>query len=448
MLNLNVAVIDDDQSQREILSDFLQKLGCKVYSCANGETCLQILQKQSLDVVITDFRMPGMDGMSVLQKVKQINPEIQVLILTAFGTIENAVAAMKAGAWDYLTKPIDLDELEIKLRKIAEHNTLIRENQLLRAQLETGTLVTDIIYQSDALKQVLSLVARVSDSNAAVLIQGESGTGKEMIARAIHQASPRRAMPFVAVNCAAIPESLFESEMFGHEKGAFTGAYERAKGRIELAAGGTLFLDEVADIPLNFQVKLLRVLQEKEFQRLGSSQVLKADIRVISATNKDLNKLVETNQFRADLYFRLNVIPLTIPPLRERREDIPVLIKHFIAKHARLNSRQVKGITAEGMNLLMRYDYPGNVRELENIIERAVILARDEYITTAELPLSSSHQPATIPGNTLPEQVEELEKRLIQEALARSGNVQTRAALQLGISERVLRYKMEKYGIE
>ncbi len=448
MLNLNIAVIDDDQSQREILSGFLQKLGCKVYSCANGETCLQILQKQCLDVVITDFRMPGMDGMAVLQKVKQINPEIQVLILTAFGTIENAVAAMKAGAWDYLTKPIDLDELEIKLRKIAEHNTLIRENQLLRAQLETGTLVTDIIYQSDALKQILSLVARVSDSNAAVLIQGESGTGKEMIARAIHQASPRRMMPFVAVNCAAIPESLFESEMFGHEKGAFTGAYERAKGRIELAAGGTLFLDEVADIPLNFQVKLLRVLQEKEFQRLGSSQVLKADIRVISATNKDLNKLVETNQFRADLYFRLNVIPLTIPPLRERREDIPVLIKHFIAKHARLNSRPVKGITAEGMNLLMRYDYPGNVRELENIIERAVILARDEYITTAELPLSSSYQPATVTGNTLPEQVEELEKRLIQGALAHSGNVQTRAALQLGISERVLRYKMEKYGIE
>ncbi len=447
MLNLSLAIIDDDVAQREVLSGFLRKQGCQVFACESGEKCLKILAQRYLDVVLTDLRMPGMSGLDILREVKAINPEIQVIILTAFGTIENAVTAMQSGAWDYLTKPVDLDELELRLQKIAEHNTLLKENQLLKTQLIESPLAGAFIYKSPAIAAVLNLVARVSDSHAAVLIQGESGTGKEMIARAIHQASARRAGPFVAVNCAAIPETLFESEFFGHEKGAFTGAYERQKGRLEIAAGGTLFLDEVADIPLNFQVKLLRVLQEKEFQRLGSAQILRADVRIVSATNKEIQKSIESGQFRADLFFRLNVIPITLPPLRDRREDIPLLVEHFIRKHATLNHRPVTGISAEGLQALVRYHYPGNVRELENIIERAVILARQAVITTADLPLPSAtetpdtlHQPLTV-------QVEDLEKRLIAQALTRTAHVRTRAAELLGISERVLRYKIEKYGI-
>jgi len=445
MFNLNVAVIDDDATQRELLSGFFRKLGCTVYTCASGENCLSIIERQYLDVVLTDFRMPGMSGLDVLKKVKAVNPEIQVIILTAFGTIEDVVTAMRQGAWDYLSKPVDLDELELKLRKIAEHNVLVRENQLLKSRIAEVELPTEIIYKSAAMAEVLNIVARVSDSQAAVLIHGESGTGKELIARAIHQASARRNKPFVAINCAAIPETLFESEIFGHEKGAFTGATERNRGRLEAAEGGTLFLDEVADIPLNFQVKLLRVLQDKEYQRLGSAQTLRADVRIVSATNKNIQQLIDEGKFRTDLFFRLNVIPLQIPPLRERREDIVPLVKHFITKHARLNNRPIENISAEGMNLLMRYDYPGNVRELENIIERAVILARETTLTTTDLPLQTNSQPAVSLSRSLNEQVEELERELIRKALQQTGNVQTRAAELLGLSERVLRYKIDKY---
>jgi len=445
MFNLNVAIIDDDATQRELLSGFFRKLGCTVYACASGENCLSTIEKQYLDVVLTDFRMPGMSGLDVLKKVKAVNPEIQVIILTAFGTIEDAVTAMRQGAWDYLSKPIDLDELELKLRKIAEHNALVRENQLLKTRIAEAELPTEIIFKSTAMAEVLNIVARVSDSQAAVLIHGESGTGKELIARAIHQASARRNKPFVAINCAAIPETLFESEIFGHEKGAFTGATERNRGRLEFAEGGTLFLDEVADIPLSFQVKLLRVLQDKEYQRLGSAQTLRADIRIVSATNKNIQQMIDEGKFRADLFFRLNVIPLQIPPLRERREDIIPLVQHFITKHARLNNRPIENVSAEGMNLLMRYDYPGNVRELENIIERAVILARETTLTTTDLPLQANSQPAVSLSRSLNEQVGELERELIRKALQQTGNVQTRAAELLGLSERVLRYKIDKY---
>ncbi|MFH1212615.1 MAG: sigma-54 dependent transcriptional regulator [Candidatus Neomarinimicrobiota bacterium] len=447
MFNLSIAIIDDDATQRELLRGFFKKLGCTVFACDSGENCLAVIEKQYLDVVLTDFRMPGMSGLDILKKVKAINPEIQVIIITAFGTVEDAVTAMRQGAWDYLSKPIDLDELELKIRKISEHNALVRENQILKTQIAAAGLQTDIIYKSPSLAAVLNLVARVSNSLAAVLIQGESGTGKELIARAIHQASPRKAMPFVAINCAAIPETLFESEIFGHEKGAFTGAIERARGRLEAAEGGTLFLDEVADIPLNFQVKLLRVLQDKEYQRLGSNQTLRADVRVVSATNKNIQQMVEEEKFRPDLFFRLNVIPIQIPPLRERRVDIALLVQHFISKHARLNNRLIEGVSAEGMNLLMRYDYPGNVRELENIIERAVILARQEIITVADLPLQSAAQSTVSLNRSLNDQAEELEQKLIKLALQQTGNVRTRAAELLGLSERVLRYKIDKYKI-
>ncbi|MFA7709668.1 MAG: sigma-54 dependent transcriptional regulator [Candidatus Neomarinimicrobiota bacterium] len=448
MFNLNIAIIDDDKSQRELLSGFFKKLGCTVFVCDSGENCLSVIEKQYLDVVLTDFRMPGMNGLEILRRVKALNPEIQVIIMTAFGSIEDAVTAMHQGAWDYLAKPIDLDELEIKLQKIVEHNALLRENELLKTRIAATELKTEIIYKSSAMAEVLNLVARISDSQAAVLIQGESGTGKELIARAIHQASPRHAKPFVAINCAAIPETLFESELFGHEKGAYTGATERTRGRLEVAEGGTLFLDEVADIPLSFQVKLLRVLQEKEYQRLGAAQTLRTDVRIVSATNKNIQQLVDETKFRSDLFFRLNVIPIQIPPLRERREDIIPLVEHFIAKHARLNNRPIAGVSAEGMNLLMRYDYPGNVRELENIIERAVILARQTTLTMADLPLQPA-PPATVSlSHSLNDQIENLERELLKKALIQTGNVQTRAAELLGISERVLRYKIEKYKIK
>ena len=447
MLSLSVVVIDDDASQRNILSGFLVKAGCSVISCENGTQCIDKVRKQYVDVVITDFRMPGMDGLEVLKKVKDINPEIQVILMTAYGTVEDAVEAMKNGAWDYLSKPVDLDELELKLKKVADHNSLIKENQLLKSQIKSESIITNFIYKSKSIEEVLNLVARVSDSNTSILIQGESGTGKEMIAKAIHQASPRKDKPFVAVNCAAIPETLFESELFGHEKGAFTGAHQRAKGRFEIAEGGTIFLDEVADIPLQFQVKLLRVIQEREFQRLGSSQIIKSDIRILSATNKNMQKLVEEETFRADLFFRLNVIPITIPPLRDRREDIPELVKYFIEKHSRINRRDVSAISTEGLDVLLKYDYPGNVRELENIIERAVILARNQVITRDDLPIFSAVSLSPTFGESMPAQVEHLEKILISEAMQNAHGVQTKAAELLGISERVLRYKLGKYEI-
>jgi len=448
MINLNIAIIDDDLSQRELLSGFFRKLGCTVYACDSGENCLSVIEKQYLDVVLTDFRMPGMNGLEILRRVKALNPEIQVIIMTAYGSIEDAVTAMRQGAWDYLAKPIDLDELEIKLQKIVEHNALLRENQLLKIRLAATELKTEIIYKSPMMAEVLNLVARISDSQAAVLIQGESGTGKELIARAIHQASSRHARPFVAINCAAIPETLFESELFGHEKGAYTGATERTRGRLEVAKGGTLFLDEVADIPLSFQVKLLRVLQEKEYQRLGAAQTLRADVRVVSATNKNIQQLVDQDKFRSDLFFRLNVIPIQVPPLRARREDIVPLVQHFIAKHARLNNRPIAGVSAEGLNLLMRYDYPGNVRELENIIERAVILARQTTLTTTDLPLQPTPPVTVSLSHSLNDQIENLELELIKKALSQTGNNQTRAAKLLDISERVLRYKIEKYKLK
>lgn len=447
-MDLSILLIDDDASHREVLSGFLQKLGCQIESHATGEEGIAALKNRYVDVVITDFRMPGLNGLEVLKRVKTINSEIQVLILTAYGTIEDSVAAMKQGAWDYLTKPVDLDELELKLRKIADHNTLKRENEILHFQQPAENIVSDIVYKSQQMEKVLNLVVRVSNSQSAILILGESGTGKEMVAKAIHQISPRKNKPFIVVNCAAIPETLLESELFGREKGAFTGAHESFKGRFEIAHGGTLFLDEIADIPYNIQVKLLRFIQEKEFQRLGSTQIIKSNVRIISATNVDIEQLVRENRFRSDLYFRLNVIPIKIPPLRQRREDIPLLVNHFIRKHARVNKRQVTEISAEGLDSLMRYHFPGNVRELENIIERAVILARSSIITREDLPLTRDLCPDASLEKTLPEQVAGLEKALIATALQQTDNVQSQAAALLGITDRMLRYKIHKYRIQ
>ncbi len=447
-LDLSVLLIDDDASHREVLSGFLKKLGCPVNSYESGEKGIAALKNQYVDVVITDFRMSGMNGLDVLKQVKDINSEIQVIILTAYGTIEDSVEAMKNGAWDYLSKPVDLDELELKLKKVAEHNTLIKENEILQLQQPQENVTSELVYKSKLMSKVLNLVARVSNSQSAILILGESGTGKEMIAKAIHYTSPRKDKPFVVLNCAAIPETLFESELFGREKGAYTGAHESFKGRFEIADGGTLFLDEVADIPYNIQVKLLRFIQEKEFQRLGSTQLIKSDVRILSATNKDIQTLVKENKFRSDLFFRLNVIPIKVPPLRKRREDIPPLVSHFIKKHSLLNKSLTTEISSEGLDLLMRYDYPGNVRELENIIERAVILARGSIITREDLPLDTSVSIGESLATSMPDQVAELEKSLIRKALQQSNGIQAKAAALLGITDRMLRYKLMKYNIQ
>lgn len=445
---MKIFVIDDDKSQRENLGGYLEDIGHTVQVCDSGDKCLQFIEKEYVDLIITDFRMPGLSGLDILKKAKEINPDISVILVTAFGTVEDAVEAMKLGAADYITKPIDLDEIEMKINKLNDHRQLLQENLVLKEQLKQSHDFSEIIYKSKGMDEVLNLVARVSDSDTSVFIHGESGTGKEMIAEAIHNASPRKDHPFIAVNCAAIPETLFESELFGHEKGAFTGANERKKGRFEIASNGTLFLDEVADIPMNFQVKLLRVLNSGEFQRLGSSQNLKTNVRIISATNKNLKEMAAREEFRSDLYYRLNVVPITIPPLRDRKDDISILTQHLIKKHSIKNKRKEKGISPEALDLLTRYEFPGNVRELENIIERAVILSREEILQPKDFPMEELHTKSVNFDKSLTEQVEELEIELIKVALIQTDYVQTKAADILGLTERGLRYKMQKYKIK
>jgi two-component system NtrC family response regulator len=384
----------------------------------------------------------------------RINPDTAVVIMTAFGTIETAVKAIKSGAYDYLPKPIDLDQLAILIDRIAERQNLLRENAQLRQQLIERYAFDGIASVSHAMEEVLHLAGRVAVSNATVLLRGESGTGKELIARAIHYRSRRADQALVKVNCAALPETLLESELFGHERGAFTGATTRRIGRFEAADRGTLFLDEIGDISPGVQVKLLRVLQEKEFERLGGNETVKVDVRLIAATNRNLEEAIRAGKFREDLYYRLNVVTISLPPLRERREDIPALIEQFIRKYRSENRKEISGVSTEARELLMRYSYPGNVRELENFIERAVVLAKGVNVTTADLPIhlrtTESDEKLCVKkrGSSLNETLDTVERGLILEALKEAGDVQTRAAEKLGISERVLRYKLRKYRIK
>jgi len=385
--------------------------------------------------------------------VKRINPEIDVVIITAYGTIETAVDAMKAGALDYITKPIEFEELLLLVDRVAERRILLRENELLREQLGEKGITTDrIVYRSPKMEAILNMAGRIAASRTTVLLQGESGTGKELVARLIHHLSPRSARPIIAVNCGAVPEGLLESELFGHEKGAFTGAVARRIGRFEEADGGTLFLDEVGEIAPAVQVKLLRFLQEREFQRLGGNATIRTDVRIISATNRDLEARVREGHFREDLFYRLNVVRLDIPPLRERKEDIPPLVEHFLARFAADNGKDLKGVSSEARDLLMKYDYPGNVRELENIIERAVVICRGTVIGVEDLPFGAGETPSAEERDRgdglLRGSVEDLERKLIADAMARSGDHQTRAAEILGISERMLRYKLKKYNLK
>ncbi|MFA5028634.1 MAG: sigma-54 dependent transcriptional regulator, partial [Candidatus Methylomirabilota bacterium] len=373
------------------------------------------------------------------------------LLVTAYGTVETAVAAMKDGAADYLLKPLDLEELLVRIARASERVRLRRSVRELTTQLLERHRLEGIIGESGRMQEVLALVRRVAPSDATVLIRGESGTGKELIARALHYNSTRADGPLVSLNCAALPEQLLESELFGHEKGAFTGAVAQRKGRFELSDGGSIFLDEIGDLSLALQVKLLRVLQERQFERLGGSRTLSVDVRVIAATNRDLETALRRGAFREDLYYRLNVVTVQLPPLRDRREDIPALLDHFLAKFAEKNRRPVPGLTAAARDALMKYDYPGNIRELENIVERAVLLCRGNVIDQEDLPATvrpERRDPASPPTGSLPEVLEAIERRAILEALERHGGVQTRAADELGIGERVLRYKLKKYGLE
>jgi two-component system NtrC family response regulator len=443
-----VLVVDDEAPQLELMSGFLARHGFGVQTARDGAEALARLQSEPADVVLTDHKMPGLSGLDLLDAARRLNPETAVIVMTAYGTIEDAVAAIKAGASDYLAKPLNLDELLHRLTQVRDRQQLLRENRELRQALQERHRVEGVLGDSGLMQEVLSLVRRVASSDATVLIHGESGTGKELIAKAIHYASRRADGPLVRVNCAALPETLLESELFGHERGAFTGAIATRRGRFEVAQGGTLFLDEIGDLPAHLQVKLLRVLQEREIERVGASHPIAVDVRVLAATHRDLEDLVRQERFRDDLYYRLNVVTITVPPLRARREDIPVLLDHFVRKFAQANGRVIRGVTREAREALLRYDYPGNVRELENLVERAVVLTRDDVIGLADLPLTlQAPAPEAGRDRTLPAAVEGLERRMIGEALARAGSVQTRAAEILGISERGLRYKLRKYGL-
>ena len=443
----HILVVDDELAQRELVSGFLKKQGFEVAVTGSGEKALELFRQESFDLVLTDQKMPNMSGLDLLQAIHAINPETAVVLMTAYGTIESAVFSIKGGATDYLTKPLNLDELLYRIRQVSDRYRLINENRELREALRERHRIEGIIGASGQMLEVLSLVRRVAPSEATVLIRGESGTGKELIAKAIHFASPRASGPLVKVNCAALPETLLESELFGHEKGAFTGAVTSRQGRFELANGGTIFPDEIGDLPLHLQAKLLRVLQEREYEKVGSSRPVKVNVRILAASHRPLEALIKAGQLREDLYYRLNVVTILIPPLRERRSDLSLLIDHFLRRFVEKNGKTIRGLTHEARDVLLRYDYPGNVRELENLIERAVVLTRDDVIGSGDLPLTVQEPEAEDEqGTNLTVTVEAVERRMIRDALARSEGVQTRAAELLGISERALRYKLIKYG--
>jgi DNA-binding NtrC family response regulator len=453
----NILIVEDDKAQRELLGEALRKRGFYVEGAENLAEAKELLEKRDFNVLLLDYKLPDGDGLEFLAYLKKNYPNIPTIMLTAYASVENAVLAMKAGAFHYLAKPINLEELNLIVDKALEENKLIREITLLRERFKFLSdkelkIAENIVAESPAMKKVLSLVSKVAETDAPVLITGESGTGKGVIARLIHQLSPAKEGPFLQINCAAIPETLLEAELFGYERGAFTGATHSKAGLFELAEGGTLFLDEIGDMPLSLQAKLLTVLQDKTIRRLGGLKEIKVNFRFISATNQDLERMVEEGRFREDLFWRLNVIRINIPPLRERKEDIIPLAQLFIKKFNQKYRKEVQGLTQEAMLALLRHDFPGNVRELENRIERGIILAEDEYLTKEDLGLAPEGQTEEdlldrLLKLPLEEAVEFLEKLRIERALKEAKGVKVRAAEILGITERMLRYKMEKYGL-
>ncbi len=447
MASASLLIVEDEESQRTLLEGLLKNEGYRVLSAGTGARALDLFSKVAVDVVLLDFKLPDTDGLTLLKAFKQTNPEAEVIMITAFGSIENAVEALKKGAAEYLTKPIDLDDLLFKIGKIEEKGHLIRENRVLRETLKDRLKSEKFIYASEAMNEVASMVVRVAGTDSTCLIQGESGVGKEVVVNLLHELSARREHPLVKVNCAAIPETLLESELFGYERGAFTGAYQRKIGKFEVADKGTIFLDEIADTPLLLQSKLLRVIQQREIERLGGLRPITVDVRIITATNRNLQEEVEKGTFREDLFYRLNVVSIMVPPLRERREDIPLLMDFFLKRFGSAHRKAIKGFTREARDVLIKYDYPGNVRELENIVERAVVLTRGDYVSREDLPSLAEKKDIGLDGD-MKDVIGSVERRMITDALAKVGWVQTKAAELIGISERMLRYKLKKYGIK
>ena len=445
-----VLVIDDQDLMRESLGESLERAGYRVRAFSNGKAAIKSFLEGGVDAVITDLKMPEMSGVDVLERCKRIAPDVPVIVITAFGTVETAVRAMKQGAFDYIKKPFEPEEIEMVLRNAVERRALMAENEYLRARVAQERAPSLVVGVSRAMRDVMAEARKIAAvSSSTVLIYGESGTGKEVIARAIHAESPRAGKPFLAVNCAALSAGLLESELFGHEKGAFTGADRMRKGRFELAEGGTLLLDEVSEIDIGLQAKLLRVLQEREFERVGSSDTRRADVRVIATTNRDLTAAVREHKFREDLYFRLNVLPVRVPPLREHIEDIPELVEHFIEKCGRVLGKKLEGIKPHALRKLEEYHWPGNIRELENVIERAVVLASGRVIEVEDIsPSLDGSRMLSAGGDMEITTVEEMERRLIVAALERFGWHQKRSAEVLGIGVRTLRDKMKKWDLK
>src|SRR5215510_7430707 len=456
MSKARVLIVDDEKSMRDLLSITLEKEGYDVETAAGGESAIEMLHRETVDAVITDLRMPKVDGLQVLRAAKESSPDIAVIVITAVASTETAVEAMKLGAYDYITKPSKLDEGDLIIRNGLERKRLRDENLYLRRQLETQHRFENIIGKSARIAEVFDTIRKIADSPSTAMITGESGTGKELVARAIHFNSYRRDKPFMSVNCGAIPEGLMESELFGHVRGAFTGAVSNKVGLFSAAEGGTLFLDEITEIPALLQVKLLRAIQVREIRRVGDTRDVKTDVRLIAASNRDLEGAVQEGIMREDLFYRLNVLPIHLPPIRERREDIPLLIAHFLQKFSKELGKEVRGVTPEAMAVLERYHWPGNIRELENALERAIVLGAGEMLGVDSLPESvrrerPMREPEVVElpeeGLDLDATLDDLERRYLMRALERTHGVQTKAAELLRMTFRQFRYKLQKHSL-
>ena len=445
-----ILIAEDNASLCRGLRQGLEKSGHSVVTAYNGKEALERIKKNDIDILIADLKMPKMDGLTLLKAVKEINPQIYVVIITAFGEVETAVTAIKAGAYDYITKPVSIDEIELVVKKIEDQQRLIEEREYLREEAEPKYDFQSLVGSTPRMREIYELIKKVAKSNSSVLIRGASGTGKELVAMAIHSESLRRDKPLIKVACGALSESLLESELFGHEKGAFTGAVARRRGRFELADKGTLFLDEIGDISLSTQVKLLRVLQENEFERVGGMRTIKVDVRLIVSTNRNLERAIQEGSFREDLYYRLNVVPIYLPSLRERKQDIPLLANYFLRKFNRETDKKTTGFHPEAVKVMTNYDWPGNIRELENAVERAVVLGESKIILSEHLPFGIStevRKKMVVPKNgaTVKDMLEDLERQELIKALEKSDWKQARAAKLLGLSRSSLRYKMKKF---
>lgn len=443
MDKVKIIVVDDEEVIRESLQLWLNEAGYTVFTAGNGETALQIIEKEKINILIVDLRMPGMDGIEVFKKAKKIISPLFAIFITAYGTVESAVVAMKEGAYDFIEKPFCPERVELLIKKVVEHQRLTLENIALKKELKKKFEFEDIIGKSHKMQKIFELIETVAQSNATMLILGDTGTGKELVARAIHSKSIRSNAPFVAVSCSALPESLLETELFGYEKGAFTGADKTKKGKFEFADCGTLFLDEIGDISPNIQLHLLRVLQEKEFSRVGGNEVVRVDVRLISATNKNLAKLVQNGKFREDLYYRLNVVTINLPLLKERKEDILLLANHFLEKFNRENSKNISKFSNEVIEFFLRYNWPGNVRELQNFIEHSVIICKDDIIKLSDLPDIDRENKCLKPVKTM----EEMEKEHIIKVMEETEQNLTKTAETLGITRPTLYNKIKKYQI-